>query len=90
MPCNVKELEHCLETIPKNGISEFALYQIIILFFVCVAEIQLLERHFEMDYMSDIKAQSPELIRRYTVCLIVCQIQLHQLENNVTINLKEQ
>ena len=56
MPCNVKELEHCLETIPKNGISEFAFYQIIILFFVCVAEIQLLERHFGMDYMSDIKA----------------------------------
>ena len=60
MPCNVKELEHCLETIPKNGISEIAFYQIIMLFFVCVAESQWLERHFGMDYMYDIKGQSPE------------------------------
>ena len=59
-PCNVKELEHCLKTIPKNGISEIAFYQIIVLSFVCVAEIQWLERHFGMDYMQDIKGQSPE------------------------------
>ena len=51
MPCNVKELEHCLETIPKNGISEIAFYQIIVLLFVCVAESQWLGRHFGMDYM---------------------------------------
>ena len=51
MPCNVKELEHCLKTIPKNGISDIAFYQIIVLSFVCVAEIQWLERHFGMDYM---------------------------------------
>ena len=59
MPCNVKELEHCLETIPKNGISEIAFYQIIMFFFVCCGK-SMVERHFGMDYMYDIKGQSPE------------------------------
>ena len=35
MPCNVKELEHCLETIPKNGISEIDFIKSLC-YFLCV------------------------------------------------------
>ena len=89
MPCNVKELEHCLETIPKNGISEIAFYQIIMLFFCVLRKVNGLRDILGWITCTILKVKPRELIRRYTACLIVYQTQLHQLEN-VTINLKEQ
>ena len=60
MPCNVKELELASKLYPKMIFQSSHFIKSLSCFLCVLRKFNGFEKHFGIDYMSDIKAQSPE------------------------------